>query len=249
MPVVEPLVLPTLAPAPSGTCRHAPARPPRWPPLLWGAWLTLAAAPLVAAPPPAAAPCRVLAVVDAAKLRLACPEGERRVALAGLHAPRPGPPQQGGEAFAAESRELAREWLTGRPVELLAWTVRLDGRDVREELLARGWVQLAALDPADEVGRRLIAAERSARAARRGLWSLAAWVRHRDSVTEPTLVPPRPPPVPAEPLGQRAARLSTQSWEERKAAFESALADLERGAAETHEGAGAIAPAPSLPQR
>jgi endonuclease YncB( thermonuclease family) len=201
---------------------------PRW---ILG-WLVtlLLAAPLAgdgaAGPPVRLEACRVSAVLDTVTLRLDCGAGERVVALAGLRAPRPGPPQQGGEPYADESRALASQRLLGNRVDLAGREVRVDGVDVRRELLARGLAQLGDAAAAGESFAALLAAEREARGRRLGLWSLQAWRRHQDSATVATIVPPRPPPAAPEPLAARAARLSTESWERRKAAFDAALVAL-----------------------
>jgi len=90
-------------------------------------------------------------------------------------------------------------------------------------------VEPASLDPADLAALRR--AEREARSRGLGAWSHAAWRTHRASVTEPIpLTAPTPPPAPP-PLALLAARPGQPSWEERKAAFEAALRELERAAA------------------
>ena len=184
-----------------------------------------------AAAAPPAAPCVIASVADAVGLELQCAGGTRMERLRGLRAPRPGPPHAGGEPFAAESRRLTQEWLTGARVELADGVARLDGEDLRLGLLARGLavVEPASLDPADLAALRR--AEREARSRGLGAWSHAAWRTHRASVTEPIpLAAPTPPPAPP-PLALRAARPGQPSWEERKAAFEAALRELERAAA------------------
>jgi endonuclease YncB( thermonuclease family) len=172
--------------------------------------------------------CRVVAVNDTIALRLTCAGGVRDVRLATVRAPRPGTPQLGGEPFAAESRELASGLLTGRDVMVAGGVVRHGGMDVRLELLVLGLVQLADPGGIRQGREELLAAEREARARHRGLWSLAAWRRHLASARQPTSLA-TPAPRAEEPLAARAARLSRLPWEERKAAFDAALAELAAG--------------------
>jgi endonuclease YncB( thermonuclease family) len=195
---------------------------------------TLAAALTLALAAPASgrapARCTVAAVADAATLALRCGRAERAIRLPALHAPRPGGPHDGGEPFAAGSWKLASEWLDGAEVELRGGLVYLGGVDVRRELLSRGLASLeAAADPADRAA--LGPAEREARAQRRGVWSHAAWRAHQAAATEPVPLPSPPPPAPREPLAARAAHAGQPSWEQRKAAFDAAVQELNRKAA------------------
>ena len=199
-----------------------------------GVWIAPLLALLALGAPRAAAGedalCRITAVVDAATLRLACAGGDRMVRLDGVRAPRPGLPQEGGEPYGSDSRELARRELTGRSVVVAAagglkW-LAVDGVDLRGPLLASGMIQTTA------AGRRrlaaaLLAAERSARAGQRGLWSYEAWRRHREAARSPFALVQPPPKAPESAAG-RAARAGDKPWQERKAAFEAALAELER---------------------
>jgi endonuclease YncB( thermonuclease family) len=183
------------------------------------------ASPLRAAPQ--VEPCVVVDVIDAATLRLACAGRERTVRLPAVRAPRPGAPQQGGEPFSGESLALAAGLLRAQPVVAVAGVVLYEGEDLRRQLLALGLVQLADIPSFHGAGAELRAAEREARAARRGLWSLAAWRRHQALATRPTeLIAPTP--RVEEPLAARAARMTRLSWEQRKAAFDAAMAELER---------------------
>jgi endonuclease YncB( thermonuclease family) len=193
--------------------------------------LTLALATPAPAVGGAPAHCTVAAVADAATLALRCGRAERAIRLPSLRAPRPGGPHDGGEPFAAQSRELASAWLGGTEVELRGGLVYLGGLDVRWELLARGLASLdAAADPADRTA--LGPAEREARAQRRGIWSHDAWRAHQAAATEPVPLPSPPLPAPRAPLAARAAHPGQPSWEQRKAAFEAAVEELNRKAAQ-----------------
>ena len=192
-----------------------------------GAWLTAgapAAAPAGAleltAPPGAA--CEVVAMADATSLSLRCGGGLWPARLAGVAAPRPGTPLQGGEPHGDASRAAARELLLGRRVVSGRGTVYLEGRDVRLELLGRGLVQRSAAGD-DGV---LAAAEAAARRARRGIWSHEVWRRHQAATTRP-LDLPAPVQAPAQTLGALAERLAQRTPEERRRAFDAAVAALE----------------------
>ena len=184
--------------------------------------------PVAASAASPSAVCMVAGVADAVTLELRC-AGETRVErLRGVRAPRPGTPHAGGEPYAAESRRQALRRLAGARIELADGVARLDGEDVRLGLLARGLavVEPAAVDRAELAALRR--AEREARSRGLGAWSHAAWRALQASVTEPVpLAAPPPPPAPP-PLAVRAARPGQPSWEERKAAFEAALRELER---------------------
>ncbi len=180
-----------------------------------------------------AEPCLVSGVEDAVTLRLDCPPGERWLRLESVRAPRSGPPRRGaadggGEPYAEESRERVRQWLLGRRVEATAETAWLGAFDVRVTLLASGLALLA--DPrAARLDPRLAplaAAERQARASGHGVWSYAVWRRLQGQATAAVVVPPPPALPPPLSLGALAARLPAQSFEERRAAFAAALAQL-----------------------
>lgn len=175
--------------------------------------------------------CRIVAVEDAATFRVVCGGRPGRLRLPGVRAPVPGPSQLGGEPFADGSRRLASALLAGeeiqieRPATARASRVRLGGRDLSLLLLRSGLV--FAIPEGGTRGRLLVAAERAARAARIGVWSLDAWKAHRDDATRAVDLP-FPTAAPPEPtLGQRARALTDKPWEERKAAFEKAVAALE----------------------
>jgi endonuclease YncB( thermonuclease family) len=179
--------------------------------------------------------CGIVAVRDAATLTLRCDGRDRLVRLPGLRAPRlpslASDPH--GEPFAARSRELAEAWLRGSEVELRDGLVLLDGSDLRRDLLARGLAQLETAPPAIASatapgGDPLRAAEREARAQRRGIWSHDAWLARRSAATDPVPLPSPPPPPSRPALAALAVRPGQPSWEERKAAFEAAVAELER---------------------
>jgi hypothetical protein len=163
----------------------------------------------------------VTSVSDAATLTLRCAGSERTVALAGVTAPRPGPPLHGGEPFGDGSAAAASEMLAGRAVRVSDSRVTFAGADLRLALLERGLVRVRTgfTSPA------LVAAERSARAAQRGLWSLEVWQRHHSAVTVPLDLPPQGPPPPT-PLGVVADRLARRDRAARRQAFDAALAEL-----------------------
>ena len=198
----------------------------RW--ALFTAMLAAAGMPVPAAaggpgtPPPLAA-CVVVEVRDATDLVLRCAGGRLEVRLPGVVAPRPGPPLLGGEPYGDASVEEARRWLGGLRLVRDGRTLRAGGSDVRHELLARGLVQLAR-GAAATLPAELAAAERSARQRQLGVWSHEAWRRHQSDLTL-ALDLPAPPPPP--PLGAVAERLARHSREERRAAFDAALAALE----------------------
>lgn len=216
------------------TGRRRRARPLISALVLGSAPLALLAAgrPGQAAAPATSSPegCVVTAVADAVTLELRCDGVTRLERLRGVRAPRPGPPHAGGEPFAVESRRRAQQWLAGLRVELADGVARLAGEDVRLALLARG---LALVEPAAAERAGLVAlryAEREARRRGLGAWSHAAWRAHQASVTEPVALATPPPPSEPPRLAARAARPGQPSWEERKAAFDAALRELERAA-------------------
>ena len=200
-----------------GTCRRA-----------LGAMAVLVVAAVLGVAPAAASGqrCQVVGADDAATLRLRCGVEPRLLRLAAVRAPRPGTPLEGGEPYGTQGRDLVRGWFVGRLVEVGGGTARLGGEDVRRGLLALGLVEWTG-GATVEGDAALRAAEREARLAARGLWSYAAWRRHQSSVRQPLLIPGIPPPPAEESLGAAAARLSSRSAAERRAAFEAAVAQLE----------------------
>ena len=171
-------------------------------------------------------PCAIVAVRDAATLRVHCGAGHREVLLPGIVAPRGGGPLLGGEPFGDESRDEARRWLVGRRVVPAGDSLWLDGADVRVLLLARGLAQIAR-GAAARLPPALATAERSARERQLGIWSHAAWSRHQAAVTRPMDLPTPPPPQPPS-LGRVAARHARHTPEQRRAAFDAAIAALDR---------------------
>jgi endonuclease YncB( thermonuclease family) len=170
--------------------------------------------------------CIVVGADDAATFHLACGSGPRTLKLASVRAPRPGTLPEGGEPYGTQARDLVRAWFTGRRVEVDGRTARVGGDDLRRGLLFLGLVEWAGAD-ATPGAAALRRAEREARLASRGLWSLEAWRVHQASARQPLLLPGAPPTVPREPLGSVAARLERPSAAQRLAAFEAALAQLE----------------------
>ena len=177
-----------------------------------------------------AATCRVLDVEDSATLVVQCGDRSGVLRVPGIRAPRPGPPQLGGEPYAEESRRLAAELLTSGIVEIVG---SRDGTELRfreenlgELLLRRGWAYLESVEA--HSAPNLAAAERDARGRGSGVWSAEAWQELRDRVTEPVFLAPPRPPEKQPALGERSRTLVSKPWSERKAAFEEALRDLER---------------------
>lgn len=175
----------------------------------------------LAAPP--GAECEVVAVPAVTSLSLRCGGGLWPARLAGVTAPRPGGPLEGGEPHGDDSLAAVRELLLGRRVVSGRGTVYLHGRDVRLELLDRGLVQRSAAGGDDAP---LAAAEAAARRARRGIWSHEVWRRHQTATTRPLDLPAPAQPAP-QPLGALAERLAQRTPEERRRAFAAALAALE----------------------
>jgi endonuclease YncB( thermonuclease family) len=139
---------------------------------------------------------RVLDVTDGDTVIVARGRGQVTVRLFGIDAP------EGTQPFGREAAAMLRERVLGKVVDVdmkdvdvygrLVATISIDSRDIGEELVRAGaawhYVQYSN-DP------RLAAAEREARAARRGLWKAPApqppWT-YRASTTPAPLVGQRP---------------------------------------------------------
>jgi len=140
---------------------------------IWAVLLALAATA-------AADTARVAKVIDGDSLRLS---SGREVRLIGINAPELGPDAAAAEPFAREARDRLRELTEGQTLIVqhdreradrygreLVYLNLPDGSDVQERLLAEGLARAIAVSPNLARLDRYLAAERTARQARRGLW-------------------------------------------------------------------------------
>lgn len=178
--------------------------------------------------------CQIEEVEDPIIIRLRCGPTERRLRLPAIRPPRPGPPQLGGEPFAEEARQEARRWLAGVEVSLGTSprparepVIRLPGGEELAAALVRRGLVYVEDDGSGAPSVRLLSAEREARSEGRGVWSYEAWRNHREESTRGVVLPRPRPSTPRPPLAVRARKLSDKSWEERRRAFEAAMAELE----------------------
>ena len=190
---------------------------------------------------------RVTAVVAGDALEIETARGAVVVQLLGVTAPRAGDALAGGEPHGTETVAWLRATVIGETVTLtrdaagprshqgrpLRYVHLPDGRLLNELLVRQG---LAAADTLRrcELTPRLLTLERSARAAALGMWSAEVWRRHEAgrAANRPIADPP-PPPAARLSLESYVQRLGVAPWEERRAAFEEAMKELERQPAGT----------------
>lgn len=129
---------------------------------------------------------RVSRVVDGDTIEVRPPlDGTDRVRLIGIDAPETTGSPQGAQPYGDEASEYAEQRLEGQPVTLrfdveiedrygriLAYVYLPDGSFFNEELLEKGYAQVATFPPNVRHRERFEEAQREAREAGRGLWGL-----------------------------------------------------------------------------
>lgn len=147
--------------------------------------VALLAAIACGGPPPTGAGSPVVdEVIDGDTIVVRAGDTTETVRLLGVDTPETKHPTKPVECFGAEASAFTRSVLPpGTPVRLerddeprdaygrlLAYVHRTDGVFVNRELVARGYAAVLVIAPNDAHADELRAAERSARADRRGLW-------------------------------------------------------------------------------
>ena len=174
--------------------------PPRPPPQPSGGESEPAAPAPAAAPEPEPEPeprriaARVTRVVDGDTIRVRARRRRFTVRLLGIDAPRRRPAECGGSSATRKLRRLLFVRGRGRRVtlitdagqpghdrrgRLLAYVKRRDGTHVAVSQLRAGWARQVRTSPRFQLDRRFQAAQRRARAARRGAWRRCGGNFHR----------------------------------------------------------------------
>jgi len=127
---------------------------------------------------------RVVEAIDGDTIVVAFGDGRTdTIRLLGIDTPETHHPTKGVECFGPEAAAYTAARLTGRLVQLegdvesrdiydrrLAYVI-VDGHRFDDELLRKGYARLLVIDPNRAHARDLLAAELTARRAKRGLWA------------------------------------------------------------------------------